>query len=58
MNEMVQTSLTLNNQEKLNHIIFKQVALDQGMDPSNVRGTGITLEFVPDFMKVDLCDRP
>ena len=28
------------------------------MDPSNVRGTGITLEFVPDFMKVDLCDRP
>jgi hypothetical protein len=58
MNEMVETSLTLNNQEKLNYRIFKQVALDQGLDPSTVRGTGLTRESVPYFMKVDLCDRP
>ena len=58
MNEMVETSLTLNNQEKLNEKIFKQVALDQGLNPSAVRGTGVTREFVPDFMKADLCDRP
>ena len=58
MNEMVQTSLTLNKQEKLNDRIFKQVALDQGLDPNTVRGTGVTREFVPDFMKADLCDRP
>lgn len=53
---MVETSLTLNNQEKLNEKIFKQVAQDKGLDPNSVRGTGVTREFVPDFMKVDLCD--
>ena len=58
MNEMVETSLTLNNQEKLNDKIFKQVAQDQGLDPNSIRDTGVTREFVPDFMKVDLCDQP
>ena len=42
MNEMVETSLTLNGQEKLNDRIFKQVALNQGLDPITVRGTGVT----------------
>ena len=31
MNKMVETSLTLNGQEKLNDRIFKQVALNQGL---------------------------
>jgi hypothetical protein len=58
MNEMVETSLTLTNLEKLNDKIFRLVAQDQGMDPTSVRGTGVIREFVPDFMKGDLCDRP
>ena len=34
------------------------MAKDQGLDPNNVRGTGITREFIPDYMQGDLCDRP
>jgi len=58
MDEMIETCATLNNQEKLNNEFFKLVAKDQGLDPSSVRGTGVTREFVPDFMRGDLCDRP
>ena len=58
MDEMVETSLTLNNQEKLNDRIFKQIGLEKGLYPSTLRGTGVAREFVPDFMKGDLCDRP
>lgn len=58
MNEMVETSLTLNNQEELNDRIFKQIGLDKGIDPSTIRGTGVIREFVPDLMKGDLCDKP
>jgi len=58
MDEMIETSATLNSQEKLNDKIFKQVAKDQGLNPISVRGTGVIREFVPDFMKNDLCNRP
>lgn len=58
MNEMVETSLTLNTREKLNQKIFQQVALDRGLDPSIVRGTGVNREFMPDSMKGDIFDRP
>lgn len=58
MDEMIETCATLTKQEKLNNEFFKLVAKDQGMDPSSVRGTGVTREFVPDFMRGDLCDRP
>ena len=28
------------------------------MDVSEVRGTGVMREFVPDFMQEDICERP
>jgi hypothetical protein len=58
MDEMIETCATLNNQEKLNNEMFKLVAKGRGLDPNNVRGTGVTREFVPPFMQGDLCDRP
>lgn len=58
MNEMVETELTKNPQEKLNLEMFKQMAREQGKDASKVRGTGVIGEFVPDFMKEDICKRP
>jgi hypothetical protein len=56
--EMVDTALTLNQQEKLNLEIFKQTAREQGLDVSKVRGTGLMREFVPDYMEGDICERP
>ena len=47
-----------NQQEKLNFEMFKQTAREQGKDISKVRGTGLTREFVPEFMQEDMCDRP
>ena len=58
MNEMVLTKVTKNEQEKLNLEIFKQTAREQGKDVSEVRGTGLMREFVPDFMQEDICERP
>ncbi|MDX5585574.1 MAG: hypothetical protein QNK20_11805 [Aureibaculum sp.] len=58
MEEMVITEVTKNEQEKLNLEIFKQTARDKGIDVSEVRGTGVMREFVPDFMQEDICDRP
>ena len=58
MNEMVETEVTKNPQEKLNLEMFKQTAREQGKDVSKVRGTGLTREFVPDFMQEDICERP
>jgi hypothetical protein len=55
MNEMVETEVTKNPQEKLNLEMFKQTAREQGKDVSKVRGTR---EFVPDFMQEDICERP
>lgn len=58
MNEMYQTSTSLNDQEKLNMEIFKQTARDKNIDPDTVRGTGVARQFVPESMQGDLCDRP
>ena len=58
MDEMVVTEVTKNQQEKLNLEIFKQTAREQGIDVSKVRGTGLTRQFVPDFMQEDICERP
>ena len=58
MEEMVVTEVTKNQQEKLNLEIFKQSAREQGRDVSKVRGTGLTRDFVPDFMQEDICKRP
>jgi hypothetical protein len=58
MNEMVVTEVIKNQQEKLNLEIFKQTAREQNIDVSTVRGTGVTREFVPDYMKEDICKRP
>ena len=58
MNEIVNTKLTKNQQEKLNLEIFKQMAREQGKDVSKVRGTGVTREFVPDFMQENICEPP
>lgn len=58
MAEMVDTEVNKNNQEKLNLEMFKQTAREQGKDDSQVRGTGLTREFVPDFMQEDICHRP
>ena len=58
LEEMVVGELNKNLQEKLNLEIFKQTACEQGIDVSNVRGTGLTREFVPDFMQEDICERP
>jgi hypothetical protein len=58
MNEMVITEGTKNEQEKLNLEMFKQTAREQGKDVSKIRGTGLMREFVPDFMKEDICERP
>ena len=58
MDEMVLTEVSKNQQEKLNLEIFKQTAREQGIDVSEVRGTGLMREFVPDFMQEDICERP
>jgi hypothetical protein len=55
MDQMVITCATLTSQEKLNEEIFKQVAKDQGVNSDSVFGTGLTREFVPNFMQGDFC---
>ena len=58
MNEMVDTALTLNEQEELYLQIFKQIAIENSQDPDLVRGTGISREYVPESMKGDFWERP
>lgn len=58
VNEMIITEVTKTQQEKLNLEIFKQTAREQNIDVSKVRGTGLTREFVPDYMQEDICKRP
>jgi len=57
MNEMVETEITKNLQEELNLEIFKTVSLEKGLDSKEVRGTGVIREFVPEYMKEDICTR-
>ena len=58
MVEMIDTEVNKNPQEKLHLEIFKRTAREQGKDNSDVRGTGLIPEFVPDFMQEDICERP
>ena len=58
MDKMVVTEVTKNQQEKLNFEMFKQTVREKGLDVSEVRGTGLMREFVPDFMREDICERP
>ena len=58
MTKMVMAEVTKTPQEELNLEIFKQTAREKGMDASEVRGTGVMREFVPEFMKRDICPRP
>ena len=55
INEMIDTEVTKNQQEKLNFEILKQTAREQGKDIFN---TGLRREFVPEFMQEDMCNRP
>jgi hypothetical protein len=57
MNEMVMAEVNKSPQEELNLEIFKQTAREKGMNVSEVRGTGVMREFVPEFMKGDICPR-
>lgn len=54
----ITTLVTANDQERLNIRMFQQVAAEKNIDPSSVRGTGLTREFVPEHQKGDLSDRP
>ena len=56
--ESVDCCFSLNPQEKLNSEIFKTVAVERGIDPNTIRGTGAFREYVPREMRGDLCDRP
>jgi hypothetical protein len=54
MNEMIESAVSMNQQEELNFEIFKQTAREQNMDTSKVRCT----RFVPEYMQGDLCEGP
>lgn len=58
MDEMINDQRSINTQEELNLEIFKQVAREQGVNVDTVRGTGLTREYVPEYMKGDIFDRP
>ena len=51
MNEMVETMLTLNEKEKYNNEMFKQMAVMPGEDPDSVRVIGLCRENVPPYMR-------
>jgi hypothetical protein len=58
MNEMIDTEVTKNLNEKLNMEIFRATAKSYGRDPEIVRGTGTIRQNVPEYMRNDICDRP
>ena len=58
MEEMIMSEVNMGPQEKLNMEIFKQTARDRGIPSSEVRGTGVIREFVPEFMQEYICERP
>jgi hypothetical protein len=58
MEEMVMSEVNMGPQEKLNMEMFKQTARERGIPTSEVRGTGVMREFVPEFMREDICERP
>ena len=56
--ESIDCCFNLNPQEELKSRIFKIVAVEQGIDPNTIRGTGAFREYIPKEMRGDLCDRP
>ena len=58
MEEMVKSSFTLNDSEKLNQRIYQRFAKEMGSDPSLVRGTGLGCQFVPHASRGNILDRP
>ena len=58
VNEMIETSFTLKKSEKLNEMIYRQFAGEQGLDPNLVRGTGAFRQFVPQSSRGSILDRP
>lgn len=58
MDEIINDQITISTQEELNLEIFKQVAREQGVNVATIRGTGLTREYVPEYMKGDIFDRP
>ena len=56
--EMVEASFTLRKSEKLNEMIYKQFAGEQGLGPSLVNGTGPFRQFVPVASRGNILDRP
>jgi hypothetical protein len=55
---MVETSFTLKKSEKLNEMIYKQFACEQGLDPTLVNGTDAFRQFVPKSKRGNILDRP
>lgn len=58
LDEIVETNLTITTQEKLNLELYKQVAIAKGVNPDDVLGTGAARQFVPNFLKGNLLERP
>lgn len=58
VDEQMETRISLTKEEEINLAIFKDVAINQNIDPEVVVGTGLFRQFVPEYMKNDLCNRP
>lgn len=58
MDSMMNTALTMNTQEKLNLEMFRQKARESGLADSDFRGAGVFREYIPSFMREDICNRP
>lgn len=58
VDKMVETSFTLKKSEKLNEMIYKQFAGEQGLDLTLINGTVAFRQFVPKFNRGNILDRP
>lgn len=58
VDEIVETSFTLRNSEKLNQRIYEEFAKKMGTDLSTVSETGIARQFVPQASRGNILDRP
>ena len=57
MNEMIETEVSVNQQEELNFQILKQTIREQNIDISTVCGSGLACEFVFQCMQRNICER-
>lgn len=58
MDEMYETAVTLTNTEKLNGRIYKQLAVENNVNPNLVRGTEAFRQFVPKSSRHNILNRP